>query len=149
MDRKTHRTGQEQFASTANHWTKVVQLMYSIFTRKHLLVEWAERSACVAFARLILTLRRCRHLLHASRHLSRVVVEFVSALPRLLWSHSADFWKNAWSSAFESGLSAGWTRTWIQNYFIAPWIRSSSLFTRSLCGLAAPFHRSLSNSVLE
>ena len=41
--------------------------------------------------------------------------------------------------------------TWIQNYFNAPCDRSSSLFTRSLCALAAPFHRSvsLSNSVLE
>ena len=34
MDMKTLRTGQEQFVSTANHLTKVVQLMYSVFTRE-------------------------------------------------------------------------------------------------------------------
>ena len=34
MDMKTLRTGQEQFVSTANHSTKVVQPMYSIFTKE-------------------------------------------------------------------------------------------------------------------
>ena len=32
MDMKTLRTGQEQFVWTANHWTKVIQPIYSVFT---------------------------------------------------------------------------------------------------------------------
>ena len=34
MDMKTLRTGQEQFVSTANHWTKVSKPMYSVLTRE-------------------------------------------------------------------------------------------------------------------
>ena len=34
MDMKTLRTGQELFVSTANHWTKLIQPMYSVFTRE-------------------------------------------------------------------------------------------------------------------
>ena len=34
MDMKTLRTGQEQFVSTANYWTTVIQPMYSAFTRE-------------------------------------------------------------------------------------------------------------------
>ena len=34
MDMKTLRTGPEQFVLIANHWTKVVQPMYSVFTRE-------------------------------------------------------------------------------------------------------------------
>ena len=34
MDIKMLRTGQEQFVSTANDWTKVNQPMYSVFTRE-------------------------------------------------------------------------------------------------------------------
>ena len=32
MNRKTLRTGQEQFVSTENYWTTVIQPMYSAFT---------------------------------------------------------------------------------------------------------------------
>ena len=34
MDIKTLRTGQEQFVSTANHWTKLVHPVYRVFTRE-------------------------------------------------------------------------------------------------------------------
>ena len=90
MDMKTLRTGQEQFVSTANHWTKVIQAMYSVFTRDTVGGMTREFSLR-RFRSTNFDLRCCRHLLHArrhllhaSRHLSRVVVPLVSALPRLL-----------------------------------------------------------------
>ena len=90
MDMKTLRTGQEQFVSTANYWTKVIQAMYSVFTRET--VGGMSREFSLRRFRSIhflpapcrYLLYASRHLLYASSHLSRVVVQLVSALPRLL-----------------------------------------------------------------
>ena len=47
------------------------------------------------------------------------------------------------------GFCPGWTSIWIQNPFISLFNRNSCVCTRSLSGLAAAFHRSLSLSSRE
>ena len=68
MDMKTLRTDQEQFVSTANHWTKVIQPMYSLLTRETV-GGMSREFSLRRFRSIHFDLRRCRHLLHASRHL--------------------------------------------------------------------------------